>query len=225
MKIKTDSEKGKELKLVNHSQIKYEPFRKNLYMEAKEVSNLTEFEVEKFRKESGDIKVRGKNVPKPLFNWYHCGLPEKILSVIENKSFKNPFPIQAQAIPCIMSGRDVIGIAETGSGKTLAYILPMLRHILDQQPLKEGDGPIAMILAPTRELAVQIYTEIKSFAKHLDLRLTCAYGGSGIGPQISELRRGVEICVATPGRLIEILCLSNGKITNLRRVNNFITFR
>ena len=117
-----------------------------------------------------------------------------------------------------MSGRDLIGIAETGSGKTLAYILPMLRHVLDQRALKEGEGPIALIMSPTRELAFQIFTEVKSFAKYLNLRVTCAYGGAGIGHQISELRRGSEIVVCTPGRMIDILCLSNGKITNLKRV-------
>ena len=69
------------------------------------------------------------------------------------RKFSAPFPIQSQAIPCIMSGRDFIGIAETGSGKTLAYLLPMLKHVLDQGELKEGDGPIAVIMAPTRELA------------------------------------------------------------------------
>jgi ATP-dependent RNA helicase DDX46/PRP5 len=134
-KMKKMGEK-KELKLVNHSEINYEPFRKNLYRESKEISNMTKEDVEKFRKEKGDIKVRGKAVPKPIFSWYQCGLSDRILAVLERKGFSEPFPIQCQSIPCIMSGRDVIGIAETGSGKTLAYVLPMLRHIMDQRALK-----------------------------------------------------------------------------------------
>ena len=81
--------------------------------------------------------------------------------MLEKKGFKAPFPIQEQTIPCIMSGRDVIGIAETGSGKTLAYLLPMIRHVMDQRPLKDGDGPIGLIMAPTRELAFQISLEVK----------------------------------------------------------------
>lgn len=218
LKLKRAGEKVKELKLVNHAEIKYEDFRKNLYIEPKEISNLTQEQVEQIRHEKGNIKVRGKNTPRPILNWYHCGLNSTILAVLNKLKFDEPFPIQAQAIPCIMSGRDVIGIAETGSGKTMAYVLPMLRHVLDQRPLKEGEGPIGLIMVPTRELAVQIYSEIRQFTKHLGLRVTCAYGGSGIGPQISELRRGSEIVVCTPGRLIDILCLSNGKITNLRRV-------
>lgn len=217
-RAKKSGERGKELKRVNHALINYEPFRKSLYIEAKEVSNMTDEQVVNYRKEHGDIKVRGKNIPKPIFNWYHCGLSEKITAVLERKGFKEPFPIQAQATPCIMSGRDVIGIAETGSGKTLAYVLPMLRHVMDQRPLREGEGPLALLMAPTRELATQIYFVVKSFTKVLNLRVSCVYGGAGLGTQVSELRRGAEIVVCTPGRMIEVLTLSNGKITNLQRV-------
>jgi ATP-dependent RNA helicase DDX46/PRP5 len=90
--------------------------------------------VHKFRKEAGDIKIRGKNILNPVFNWYHCGFSDTILSVIEKNQFEKPFPIQAQSIPMILSGRDVIGIAETGSGKTFAYLLPMLKHVAAQRP-------------------------------------------------------------------------------------------
>ena len=121
-----------------------------------------------------------------------------------------------------MSGRDTIGIAETGSGKTLAYLLPMFRHIQDQRPLEDGEGPMCLILAPTRELAFQIFSECKSFTKHLSLRCICVYGGSGVSTQLTELRRGVEIVICTPGRMIDVLSLSNGKITNLRRVTYLV---
>jgi ATP-dependent RNA helicase DDX46/PRP5 len=131
-------------------------------------------------------------------------------------------PIQAQALPVIMSGRDCIGVAKTGSGKTLAFILPMLRHIKDQRPLAMGEGPIALIMAPTRELVVQIGKEVKKFAGHLDLRHVCAYGGSNLGTQITELKRGCEIIVCSPGRLIDVLAMSGGKITNLRRVTYLV---
>jgi len=136
LKLKKSTTEKKELKLVNHSLISYELFRKNLYVESKENAKLTEEEVEKIRKENGEIKVRGKSIPNPIQNWFQCGLTDKIFNVLQKKGFVKPFPIQAQAIPCIMSGRDVIGIAETGSGKTLAFVLPMLRHVLDQRPLK-----------------------------------------------------------------------------------------
>ena len=138
-----------------------------------------------------------------------------------------------QAIPTIMSGRDCLGISETGSGKTLAYVLPMLRHVQSRiagiklnkgdtnsntnYKLKNEKGPIALILVPTRELATQICQEIRSFTDSLSLETTCLFGGSNLGNQINELKRGVDIAVATPARLIELLCLSNGKVTNLFR--------
>ena len=216
--IKRNAEKAKELKPVNHSQINYEPFRRDFYIETKEVANMKEEDLIKFRKEHGDIKIRGKNIPKPIFNWYQCGLSDKVMAVLEKKDYKAPFPIQCQAISCIMNGRDVIGIAETGSGKTLAYVLPMIRHVLDQRRIKEGEGPIGFVMAPTRELATQIHSVIKPFAKVLGINAACVYGGAGIGTQITELRKGAEIVVCTPGRMIEMLCMSGGRITNLQRV-------
>jgi len=121
----------KDLKLFNHDEHSYDKLNKNLYIETKEIARMTDKEVAMFRKNNGDIKVRGLKCPKPIMNWYQCGLPDGVIEVIEKKNFAKPFPIQCQAIPCIMSGRDVIGIAETGSGKTLAYVLPMIRHIRD----------------------------------------------------------------------------------------------
>ena len=107
-------------------------------------------EIIKYRKEAGDIKVRGKDILNPVFNWYQCGLSDKILSVIEKRNYGKPFPIQAQSLPLIMSGRDVIGIAETGSGKTLSYLLPTLKYIMAQRHVEEGEGPISIIMTPTR---------------------------------------------------------------------------
>lgn len=117
-----------------------------------------------------------------------------------------------------MSGRDLIGIAKTGSGKTLSFVLPLLRHVIAQPALSQLDGPIALILSPTRELSLQIHDEIRKFSKHLKLNSVCVYGGASISDQISELKRGAEIVVCTPGRMIELLSVNCGKVTNLRRV-------
>ena len=121
-----------------------------------------------------------------------------------------------------MSGRDMIGIAKTGSGKTLAFLLPMFRHIADQEPLEEGDGPIAVIMTPTRELCLQIGKECRKFTKAIDARAVCVYGGTGISEQIAELKRGAEIIVCTPGRMIDMLAANSGKVTNLRRVTYLV---
>merc|ERR1711981_302975 len=121
------------------------------------------------------------------------------------QGFAKPTPIQSQGWPMALSGRDVVGVAETGSGKTLTYCLPSIVHINAQPLLAPGDGPIVLILAPTRELAVQIKQEIDKFGKSSRIRNTCVYGGVPKGQQIRDLQRGVEVCIATPGRLIDML--------------------
>lgn len=94
------------------------------------------------------------------------------LDLIQRRGWVHPTPIQAQSIPSIMTGRDVIGIAKTGSGKTISYLLPLLRHVKDQRPVTGSEGPIAMVMAPTRELANQIFSEIKAFVKLLNVRVS-----------------------------------------------------
>src|SRR5579859_3485318 len=117
-----------------------------------------------------------------------------------------------------MSGRDVIGVAKTGSGKTIAFLLPMFRHIKDQRSLDSLEGPIGLVMTPTRELATQIHRECKPFLKALNLKAVCAYGGAPIKDQIADLKRGAEIIVCTPGRMIDLLAANSGRVTNLRRV-------
>ncbi|CAA6656877.1 unnamed protein product [Spirodela intermedia] len=185
--------KVEKLSIVDHSKIQYLPFRKSFYIE-KEL----------------ELKIHGKDVPKPVKTWNQTGLTSKVLDTIKKLNYEKPMPIQAQALPIIMSGRDCIGIAKTGSGKTLAFVLPMLRHIKDQPPVVSGDGPIGLIMAPTRELVQQIHSDIKKFAKVVGLTCVAVYGGSG------------RLFVCTPGRMIDILCTSSGKITNLRRVTYLV---
>lgn len=121
-----------------------------------------------------------------------------------------------------MSGRDLIGIAKTGSGKTIAFLLPMFRHVLDQPALSMNDGPIALVMTPTRELAMQTYNECRKFAKVLKLRVVCAYGGAPIKDQIADLKRGAEILICTPGRFIDLLMANSGRVTNLKRVTYLV---
>lgn len=214
--------KKKELPTVNHAKINYEPFRKDFYVEPIELAEMNEKEVDELRLELDGIKIRGQDVPKPVVKWSQCGLPAQSLNVIQNLGYEKPTSIQAQAIPAIMSGRNVIGVAKTGSGKTIAFLLPMFRHIKDQRPLDSQDGPISLVMTPTRELAVQIFKECKPFLKALNLRAVCAYGGSPIKDQIADLKRGAEIIVCTPGRMIDLLAANGGRVTNLRRVTYIV---
>ncbi|XP_009294012.1 probable ATP-dependent RNA helicase DDX46 isoform X1 [Danio rerio] len=208
----------KVLEPVDHQKIQYEPFRKNFYVEVPELARMSPEEVSEYRLELEGISVKGKGCPKPIKTWVQCGISMKVLNALKKHNYEKPTPIQAQAIPAIMSGRDLIGIAKTGSGKTIAFLLPMFRHILDQRPVGEAEGPLAVIMTPTRELALQITKECKKFSKSLALRVVCVYGGTGISEQIAELKRGAEIIVCTPGRMIDMLGANNGRVTNLRRV-------
>ncbi|PHH76511.1 hypothetical protein CDD82_3961 [Ophiocordyceps australis] len=212
----------KDIPTIDYSKLELEPIRKNFWSEPAEVSALTDTEVADLRLEFDGIKVKGKNVPKPVQKWAHCGLTRQTLDVIEALKFEKPTSIQMQAIPALMSGRDVVGVAKTGSGKTLAFLLPMFRHIKDQSPLKDTDGPIGLILAPTRELATQIHKDCRPFLKSMGLRAVCAYGGAPVRDQIAELKRGAEVLVCTAGRLIELLAANQGRVTNLKRVTYMV---
>ena len=219
LEVLAEMNKKKELRAVDHNAIDYLPVRKNLYIVPQSLARLSPNEVAERRAKLG-VKVRGKGAPAPVSKFSEAGLSERIMSLLEKKGIVTPFPVQAQCIPCIMAGRDVIGIAKTGSGKTLAFVLPMLRHILDQPPLGPNEtGPIGLILAPARELAYQIHVVCKGLAKHLGLKSTAVYGGAGVAEQIGDLKRGTHILCATPGRLIDILTMQSGKLISLQRVS------
>jgi ATP-dependent RNA helicase DeaD len=128
------------------------------------------------------------------------GLDPRIVAAVQQLGFESPTPIQAAAIPPLLEGNDLLGRARTGSGKTAAFGLPVLQKLS-----RGGEGLRALILAPTRELAVQITTALQSYAHGLGLKMVTLYGGSAYGPQLKALRRGVDIVVGTPGRLIDHL--------------------
>lgn len=170
LEVLAELNKKKELKAVDHSQIEYLSIRKNLYIVPRSVANLSEDEVME-RRAKHKIRVRGRGAPAPVETFEECGISERIRAILKKMNIVHPFAVQSQCLPCIMAGRDVIGIAKTGSGKTLAYLLPMLRHIGDQPPLLQNEsGPIGLILAPARELAVQIHSVTKAFAKQLGIK-------------------------------------------------------
>ncbi|KAI1448398.1 DEAD-domain-containing protein [Annulohypoxylon stygium] len=193
-------------------------FEKSFYKEDEAVATRPASEVERFRRDH-QITVSGNNVPKPVETFDEAGFPRYVMDEVKAQGFRAPTAIQSQGWPMALSGRDVVGIAETGSGKTLTYCLPAIVHINAQPLLSVGDGPIVLVLAPTRELAVQIQQEITKFGKSSRIRNTCVYGGVPRGPQIRDLNKGVEVCIATPGRLIDML---EGGKTNLRRVTYLV---
>ncbi|GAA5932666.1 hypothetical protein JCM3775_002205 [Rhodotorula graminis] len=209
---------GAGLRAQNWDPASLSKFEKNFYEEDARVAARSEREVAEFRREK-EIQVFGNNVAKPVTNFEEMNFPSYILAEIKRAGFTAPSPIQCQSWPMALSGRDLVAVSATGSGKTISFALPAMIHINAQPLLAPGDGPIVLILAPTRELAVQIQEECTKFGSSSRIRNTCVYGGVPKGGQIRDLQRGSEIVIATPGRLIDML--ESGK-TNLRRVTYLV---
>jgi ATP-dependent RNA helicase RhlE len=141
------------------------------------------------------------------------GLGASLLKAIEEAGYTEPTPIQSAAIPLVLAGNDLIGIAQTGTGKTAAFTLPILAK-LEAIPAS-GRGVRALIVAPTRELVVQIEENVKAYAKHLPLRVATVFGGVSERPQIQALRQGVDVVIATPGRLLDLMQQGHVNFTGL----------
>jgi ATP-dependent RNA helicase DDX5/DBP2 len=192
--------------------------QKNFYEEHIEVQARSDSENKAIMAQH-DIKiVSGENM-KCVASFEEANMPDNLLKAVYAQGFEKPTPIQMMGWPVAFSGHDMIGIAATGSGKTCAFSIPAAVHIKAQPKLRRGDGPIALVLAPTRELATQIKEECDKFAGRANLRTVCCYGGAPKGPQARELRNGVEIIIATPGRLIDFLETGT---TNLKRVTYLV---
>ncbi|XP_043280913.1 ATP-dependent RNA helicase p62-like isoform X1 [Venturia canescens] len=204
---------GGNLRKPNWDYENLKPFKKDFYIPHPNVSSRHPREVDTFR-ETKQITLKGEKLPNPIQFFEEGNFPDYVMQGIRKQGFSEPTAIQAQGWPIAMSGRNMVGIAQTGSGKTLGYILPAIVHINSQQPLNRGDGPIALVLAPTRELAQQIQTVANDFGSLSYVRNTCIFGGAPKGSQARDLERGVEIVIATPGRLIDFL---ERGTTNLRR--------
>lgn len=132
------------------------------------------------------------------------GIGASLCRALDEIGYEQPTPIQTQAIPPLLEGSDLLGLAQTGTGKTAAFSLPILEMLLADRVKAEPKSPRVLVLAPTRELAGQIRDEIAGYARHTRIRYTCIFGGVGANPQIKALAKGVEILVATPGRLLDL---------------------
>ncbi|XP_069091788.1 probable ATP-dependent RNA helicase DDX43 isoform X1 [Pleurodeles waltl] len=196
------------------------PIEKQFYKEAQTVASLTQEEVSKWRKENNNIicndlhEGEKRPIPNPVrtFEEAFQQYPE-IIATIKKVGFQSPTPIQSQAWPIILQGIDLIGIAQTGTGKTLAYLLPGFIH-LDSQPIPKAErgGPGMLVLAPTRELALQVEAECAKYT-YKGTKSICIYGGGDRKGQISVVTKGVDIVIATPGRLNDL------------QMNNFVNLK
>jgi len=207
-----------ELRPIDWSRINLTVFQKNFYHPHPSITEMSDNQVEAWRK-SYEVHVTGRNIPRPITGFREANFPGYLMTEIAKAGFTKPTPIQAQGWSMTMSGRDMIGIAETGSGKTLAFLLPSIVHINAQPLLRPGDGPIALVIAPKRELAQQIKLECDKFGSTSLLKICCVYGGAPKREQANNLRAGVEIVIATAGRLIDFLV---SRTTNLERVTYLV---
>ncbi|XP_031334892.1 probable ATP-dependent RNA helicase DDX43 [Photinus pyralis] len=189
--------------------------KKNFYIEDPAVAAMTADEVAKFREDNNNIVVAralsktpndNKPIPNPVrtFEEAFRNYP-LILEEIRKAGFESPSPIQRQGWPILLSGEDLIGIAQTGTGKTLAFLLPALIH-LDGQPTprEQREGPGVLVIAPTRELALQIEREVKKY-HYKNIKAVCVYGGGDRKEQVNIITKGVDIVIATPGRLNDLV--------------------
>jgi len=174
----------------------------------KALTEMTERDWRIFR-EDFDIRIQGGHATNPLRSWSESSLDERILKAFADMKFENPSPIQRQAIPIGVQNRDIIGIAETGSGKTAAFVAPMLQYIAKcpsaMRLRTPTDGPLAIIMAPTRELAQQIEEETVKIARHMQVSVVSMIGGQSINDQGFKMRKGCDILIATPGRVLDAL--------------------
>ncbi len=147
------------------------------------------------------------------------GLSKILLEAIAEQGYSTPTPIQIKAIPAVLSGRDLMAAAQTGTGKTAAFTLPLLQHLLDHPSSVDGRHkhlPRALVLVPTRELAAQVAESVRNYGRHTPIRTVMIYGGVGMQPQIDALRRGVDVLIATPGRLLDLVGQGKADLSAIR---------
>ena len=146
----------------------------------------------------------------------NLGLDAKILQAVQEAGYTEPTPIQTAAIPPIIAGQDLIGIAQTGTGKTAAFTLPILTKLAASLAAGGRRGTRVLVIAPTRELVVQIEENVRAYAKHLPLTVATVFGGVGEQPQIRALRASTDVVIACPGRLLDLMDRNYGDFSGLQ---------
>lgn len=194
---------GQNLREVNYNINEMASIEKNFYQEHADVTNRSVEEVGHWIREN-EVTLNGKNIPRPIFNFNEAGLPPAFEQKLYQQ-YEKPTTIQSISWPVAMSGRDMISIARTGSGKTLGFLLPGIMHVINQPQGTHRDGPRILVMLPTRELAQQVEEVARTFCPLVNLRVTCLFGGAAKINQGRDLKNGVDIVIATPGRLLDFL--------------------
>uniref|UniRef100_A0AAF5PIQ7 RNA helicase n=1 Tax=Wuchereria bancrofti TaxID=6293 RepID=A0AAF5PIQ7_WUCBA len=203
---------GNSLRPIDWTRENLRPFEKNFYREHSAVIRREQVEIDRWFTDN-QVTVEGNDLPRPVFDFKEAGFPQ-VLTDMLFANFQKPTVIQSISWPIALSGRDMVSIAKTGSGKTFAFILPAIVHTISQPPRGHQKSPSVLVLLPTRELAQQVEEVAKDYCRVTDLSITCLFGGAPKAAQARDLERGVDIIIATPGRLMDFLEI--GK-TDLRR--------
>ncbi|KAK0420162.1 hypothetical protein QR680_014546 [Steinernema hermaphroditum] len=203
---------GKNLQSVDWSREVLTPIKKNFYTEDKIVTERDQFTIDKWITDN-QVTLEGRDIPRPVFEFNEAGFPGPMVNRLYG-AYQKPTTIQSISWPIAMSGRDIISIAKTGSGKTLGFMLPGILHTLQQKKREYREGPSVLVLLPTRELAQQVEEVAREYCGDMQLGLACVFGGAARGQQARDLSRGVDVIIATPGRLLDFL---ENNTTNLRR--------
>ncbi|KHN76035.1 putative ATP-dependent RNA helicase DDX17, partial [Toxocara canis] len=203
---------GGSLRSIDWSRENLRPLQKNFYREHPTVTRRDQYEIDAWYQQN-QVTLEGKDIPRAVFEFTEANFPTVITDMLY-ATFQKPTTIQSISWPIAMSGRDIVSIAKTGSGKTLAFILPAIVHTAGQPARSHRDGPSVLVLLPTRELAQQVQEVAKDYCKAMGQSLTCLFGGAPKSGQARDLERGVDIIIATPGRLMDFL--ETGK-TDLKR--------
>jgi len=194
---------GAGLRPVDWKRANLKPLKKDIYSESPTVAGRSQYEIDAWLSQN-NVTLEGKNIPRAVAEFDEVGYPKQITSRL-NKNYDRPTSIQSVSWPVALSGRDIISIAKTGSGKTLGFLLPAIMHTLSQPRRQFGEGPSVLVMLPTRELAQQVQEVAQEYCTAMGLEFTCLFGGAPKYNQKSDLRRGIDICIATPGRLLDFL--------------------
>ncbi|WKY09026.1 hypothetical protein Q1695_001854 [Nippostrongylus brasiliensis] len=211
------SNPGGRLRDIDWSKENLKPIQKNFYHEHATVARREQYEIDQWIAEN-QVTLDGRGIPRPVWEFCEASFPNELSDLLYGR-FQKPTVIQSISWPIAMSGRDIISIAKTGSGKTLAFMLPGLIHTTKQPPRARYEGPSVLVLLPTRELAQQVQEVSIDFCNSLGLKMTCLFGGASKAPQARDLERGVDVCVATPGRLLDFL---DNNTTNMKRCSYLV---
>lgn len=211
------SNPGGRLRDIDWSKENLKPIQKNFYHENAAVSRRDQYEVDQWIA-ANQVTLDGRGIPRPVWEFSEANFPNELSDLLYAK-FQKPTVIQSISWPIAMSGRDIVSIAKTGSGKTLAFMLPGLIHTTKQTPRQRYEGASVLVLLPTRELAQQVQEVSVDFCNALGLKMTCLFGGASKGPQARDLERGVDVVVATPGRLLDFL---DNNTTNMKRCSYLV---